>query len=141
MRPGAPLFAAALAAAGAAWAFAVGPAIREGAAAAAAVGEAGPARGPAPGPRWAGPTESEVVRAREAVAALRAAAPPATRPPGLREDEPGSFRGRVRWSEVQDLFAWAAATGRALEILEVRSREDDPDRAECRVLLGAEEPR
>ena len=137
MRPGAALFAAALAASGAAFAILVLPPLRESADLAGRIDSADPARRRADARRWGGPPEAEVRRAVEAAAALRPAGAAAPRPPGLREEEPGSFRGRVRWTEVQDLFAWAASAGRPLETLEIRAREDDPDRAECRVVLGA----
>jgi hypothetical protein len=139
VRPGAALFGTVVAAAGAAFAVAILPSLREAESAAARIESADPAAASAEARRWGGPSQAEVRRAADTEAALRPPPSPAARPPGLREEEPGSFRGRVRWTDMQDLFAWVASSGRPLESMEIRAREDDPDRAECRVILVAEE--
>jgi hypothetical protein len=140
VRPGALLFAAALGGAVAAWLAAVRPAAGEAAALADAIEATDFRARREAAARWGGPSEEEVRRLAEASAALR---PPvaAPRPAGIREEEPGTFRGRVRWTEVQDLFAWASSAGRPVLEVEVRARADDPERAECRVVLAPEAAR
>jgi len=140
VRPGGRLFAAALAGSAAAWVLAVRPAQEEAAVLAGTIEGADLGRMREDAGRWGGPTEDEVRRLEEASAGLR---PPAAaaRPAGLKEEEPGTFRGRVRWTEVQDLFTWASSAGRPVLELEVRAREDDPERAECRVAFAPKEAR
>jgi hypothetical protein len=140
VRPGAALFGAALVGGAAAWALLVLPLLGEASALADRVEGTDLRRLHEEAGRWGGPTADEARRLEEAATSLR---PPSTaaRPAGIREEEPGTFRGRVRWTEVQDFFAWASSAGRPVLELEVRAREDDPERAECRVVLSPRETR
>ncbi len=85
---------------------------------------------------WPGPSEPEARRLEAALAAYRTGSPPVPRPAGLAEESEGVLAGRVRWIEIQDLFAWAAAQGAPVRSLEVKALADDPELADCRVVLG-----
>jgi len=134
VRPAALVFLAVLAAAAAAWAFAVLPVNGIAADLASRISKediAGRVRLAADPP----PTAQEAAEIEKALARLAPPAAAAT-PKGLAEDTPGAFVGRLPWEEVQALLAWAADQPRPVLEIEVRAVAEDPARASCRVVLG-----
>jgi hypothetical protein len=133
------LFLAAAAIAAGTWALAVLPAQGESSRDAEVVAKA-PATPGTAAPR-AGLTPGESKRLAAAVAALRSGPPAAASPRGIEEREPRVFTGRLPWSEVQGFLAWAASRREPVESVEVRARAEDPDEADCRLVLAAEDRR
>lgn len=139
MPRGLPLLLIAAAAAAAAWAMAILPARSASSEAAVLVGRYG--RNPPAPPLPRVPLNAkEKALVRALLDARRAGNAPAA-PAGIEEREPRVFAGRLPWSEVQGFLAWASARREPVESVEVRARAEDPDKADCRLVLAAEAPR
>jgi len=80
------------------------------------------------------PTADQARLLEEGAAALEPG-PGTPAPRGISEEGPGTFTGRLPWTEVQGLLAWSAEQPRPVLELEVKALPDDPKRASCRVVF------
>ena len=121
-------FVLVLVAGAATWALAIHPLQEESAARAAGAGRVVPGIGPA----------DAGIRERLDSALLDLSPPEALgpRPPIPGEAGTGVHAGRLRWAEVQDLLVWAASLDVPPASLEIKVSPDDPESADCRVVLA-----